>query len=115
MRDEQGILTINAGQPCLEFEDIHSTHAHKLLKKYYVGELVEEEEEKGAAAVGVEQQPLQPTLAREEKGGEAAELPSFLDPHAFKPCPLIEKETVTHDTCRFRFGCVGGGWVRMKR
>lgn len=110
-----GIIQVNAGRPCLEFEDIHSTHAHRLLKKYYVGELVEGEEEEGAVAaeeevkepVGVEAGAgLAPPTAGEEKGGEAPPSP-FLDPQAFQPSPLIEKETVTHDTRRFRFGCVG--------
>lgn len=108
-----GIIQVNAGQPCLEFEDIHSPHVHRLLKKYYIGELVEgeegEEEEMGQKeAEGAEAAAaLAPPTVGEEKGGEALPWP-FLDPQAFHPCPLIEKEKVTHDTRRFRFGCVCG-------
>lgn len=103
-----GIIQVNAGRPCLEFEDIHSTHAHRLLKKYYVGELVEGEEEEGAAAAEEE---VNEGVGVEAGAGLAppTALPRpFLDPQAFQPCPLIEKETVTHDTRRFRFGWVCG-------
>lgn len=105
----------------MEFDDIHSKHAHKLLQKYYVGELVEGEEEEAEEGKDVGTKVALPTIqhegepgprmAGEEKGkerGEEAQLQPFLDPHDFKACPLIEKETVTHDTRRFRFGWVRG-------
>jgi hypothetical protein len=43
-----------------------------------------------------------------DEGGErAGEESPFLDPHEWKPCPLLEKEEITHDTKMFRFGYAG--------
>ncbi len=92
-----GIITINGGEVCQEFADIHSEHAHKMLREYHMGALVEESEEEvkeAAAADEAMRHGARPTT------GAAA---TFLDPHIFKPCPLVQKETVSHDTKRFRF------------
>lgn len=43
----QGIITTNGGENCEEFDAIHSVHAHKMLQEYYLGDVVEEEEEVG--------------------------------------------------------------------
>ena len=121
-----GIITINGGAVCQEFDDIHSEHAHKMLHEYHMGELVEGVGEEEGAAVGAaaaatkEETKVEPGAATggEEKiaagaaaaaeygkegAGGAAGIKAFLDPRAFKACPLIQKESISHDTKRFRF------------
>jgi len=120
-----GIITINGGAVCQEFDDIHSEHAHKMLREYHMGELVEDvgEEEGPAvaaaagaaeeetkiepgAATGVERETGTAGAAAEygkEGAGGTAETEAFLDPGVFKACPLIQKEALSHDTKRFRF------------
>jgi len=83
-------ILIVGGTDCTEeFEALHSSKAWKLLDDYYIGELaldVSDKENSKKATAADEGPPL--ALA----GGKWVKM------------PLIEKEELSHDTRRFRFG-----------
>jgi len=82
----ESIMLEAGGDATEEFEAIHSTKAWTLLEDYYIGDL-----DKGAAAAKVEEKVV-------EDNGIA------LNPKQRIPFKLIEREELSHDTRRFRFG-----------
>ncbi|ORY01636.1 NAD(P)H-nitrate reductase [Basidiobolus meristosporus CBS 931.73] len=80
-------LTLNAAMDCTEdFVAVHSTNAHEILEKYYVGEL---EGEMKKNTQNVPQNEIDSAVA--------------LAPREYRTFPLIEKIQITHNTILLRF------------
>lgn len=109
-------IVMNAGADCTEeFDAIHSTKAKGMLDDYYIGELaiedIEDEPEQPALHMSkssvqlmkddFKEQSVRKAVADEEAAPVA---PVALNPKKWVHFPLIQKEELSHDTRRFRFG-----------
>lgn len=89
-------ILINAGEDCTEeFEAIHSSKARKMLDDYLIG------------STGLPTPPRtpSPTNANENSNifSTRFEKPTFLPSKSWQSVVLIEKQSLSHDTRRFRF------------
>eukprot|EP00611_Tribonema_gayanum_P025862 TRINITY_DN6004_c0_g2_i3.p2 TRINITY_DN6004_c0_g2~~TRINITY_DN6004_c0_g2_i3.p2 ORF type:complete len:863 (-),score=363.94 TRINITY_DN6004_c0_g2_i3:318-2906(-) len=98
-------ITLSAGQDATdEFNALHSTKARAMLDDYYIGDLLSAEDAaaaplKSAAATPVTA-PASPNCAPQPREDDLV----ALNPKKKVKVPLIEREELTHDTRRFRFG-----------
>jgi len=112
-------IVMNAGADCTEeFDAIHSTKAKAMLDDYYIGELaiedIEDEPEQPAlhmskSSVQLMKDDFKEQSVRSVQKGTAnvakeSHAPVALNPKKWMNFPLIEKEELSHDTRRFRFG-----------
>jgi nitrate reductase (NAD(P)H) len=87
----ESILISAGADATADFDAIHSARAKAMLDEYYVGELVEEEEESGEKGGG-------------RAHGKASAATAALDPRARTAFPLLAKTVLSPDSRLFRFG-----------
>ncbi|KAF9919986.1 hypothetical protein FBU30_010291 [Linnemannia zychae] len=109
-------IAMNAGEDCTEdFDAIHSVKAREMLKKYYIGELVDtmpaapSKSAPAAAAIAntmlgtltpISDLPLSSLLSTKET---IVTTTPFINPKKWQDITLVEKIHLTHNTRLFRF------------
>lgn len=97
-------ILINAGTDCTEeFDAIHSDKAKKLLEDFRIGELITTGYSSDSSTPGNSVHGATHMLAPITEGGPLRNV-AISNPREKVPCKLIEKESISHDVRRFRFG-----------